>query len=116
MSDTTTESPSGTDPPHTPILRTLAIATGLTAIIAVIVLAFSWPAVTADPDDVTIAVVGPEAAVSAIETQLTKEGDGVFDITRPRPVNHVALANAFAFGGQNAVIAIRAWDSATAAQ
>jgi 3-oxoacyl-[acyl-carrier-protein] synthase II len=28
----------------------------------------------------------------------------------------VALANAFAFGGQNAVIAIRAWDSAAAAQ
>lgn len=81
MSDTTTESPSGADRPHTPILRTLAIATGLTAIIAVIVLAFSWPAVTADPDDVTIAVVGPEAAVSAIETQLTEESDGVFDIT-----------------------------------
>src|SRR5919107_1634784 len=81
MSDTTTESPSGADRPQTPILRTLAIATGLTAIIAVIVLAFSWPAVTADPDDVTIAVVGPEAAVSAIETQLTEESDGVFDIT-----------------------------------
>src|ERR687895_620903 len=81
MSDTTTESLSGADRPQTPILRTLAIATGLTAIIAVIVLAFSWPAVTADPDDVTLAVVGPEAAVSAIETQLTKEGDGVFDIT-----------------------------------
>src|SRR5918998_1713523 len=81
MSDTTTESPSGADRPHTPILRTLAIATGLTAIIAVIVLAFSWPAVTADPDDVTIAVVGPETAVSAIETQLTEESDGVFDIT-----------------------------------
>jgi 3-oxoacyl-[acyl-carrier-protein] synthase II len=28
----------------------------------------------------------------------------------------VALANAFAFGGQNAVIAIRAWDSAAAGQ
>src|SRR5919107_1942248 len=80
MSHTTTESPSGADRPHTPILRTLAIATGLTAIIAVIVLAFSWPAVTAHPNDVTIAVVGPEAAVSAIETQLTEEGDGVFAI------------------------------------
>ena len=53
----------------------------MTAIIALIVLAFSWPAVTADPKDVSVAVAGPEAAVSAIETRLTEEGDGVFDLT-----------------------------------
>jgi hypothetical protein len=81
MSDTTTESPSEAPRPHTPIVRTLAIAVGLTAIIAVIVLAFSWPAVTADPKGVTIAIAGPEAAVSAIETQLTEESDGVYEIT-----------------------------------
>ena len=81
MSDTTTGSPSGAARPQTPILRTLAIATGLTAIIALVVLAFSWPAVTADPKDISIAVAGPEAAVSAIETQLAEESDGVFDLT-----------------------------------
>lgn len=79
MPDTTTESTSGAARTQTSIPRTLAIATGLTAIIAVIVLAFSWPAVTADPKDISIAVAGPEAAVSAIETRLMEEGDGVFD-------------------------------------
>ena len=81
MSDTTTESSSGAACPQTPILRTLAIATGLTAIIALVVFAFSWPAVPAEPKAISIAVSGPEAAVSAIETRLTEEGDGVFDTT-----------------------------------
>lgn len=67
--------------PHTPILHTLGISVAMTAIIAIIVLAFSWPALTAEPKDVTIAVAGPEQAVSAIEEQLAEAGDGTFAVT-----------------------------------
>ena len=34
---------------HTPIGRVLGVATALVAVVAVIVLAFAWPAVTAEP-------------------------------------------------------------------
>lgn len=71
--------PSGA-PKHTPVGRVIAIAIGMTAIIAAILLAFSWPALTAEPKDVAIAVAGPEQAVSAIEDQLSSQGD-VFDVT-----------------------------------
>ena len=81
MSDTAGAVAQSTEKPRTPILRTTLISAALTGIIAIIVLAFSWPAVTADPHGVSIAVTGPEQAVSAIETQLNEQGDGVFEIT-----------------------------------
>lgn len=81
MSDTTTAPASSGQKQRTPIWRTSAIAAALTGIIAVIVLAFSWPAVTAEPKDVAIAVAGPEQAVTAITDQLQEQGDAVFDIT-----------------------------------
>lgn len=67
--------------PHTPIPRTIAISVAMTAIIAIIVLAFSWPALTAEPQDVAIAVTGPEAAVDAVEAQLDEAGEGLYAIT-----------------------------------
>ncbi|UOQ56371.1 ABC transporter permease [Leucobacter allii] len=76
MSDTTAPAVE-----RTPILRTSIIAAALTGIIAIIVLAFSWPAVTAEPKDVAIAVVGPEQAATAIADQLEENSDGVYDIT-----------------------------------
>lgn len=76
----TTQTPEGAKN-HTPIGRVIAIAIGMTAIIAANLLAFSWPALTAEPHDVPVAVAGPEEAVSAIETQLAENGDGVFDVT-----------------------------------
>lgn len=80
MSTNTTDA-AAAPRPHTPILRTLGISVAMTAIIAIIVLAFSWPALTAEPKDVSIAVVGPEQAVSAVQEQLDEAGDGLFAIT-----------------------------------
>lgn len=54
--------------PHTPIARTLGLALGLAAVLAVILLAFSWPAVTSEAKDVPLAIAGPAEAVSAVET------------------------------------------------
>lgn len=81
MSNTTTEAAVPAPRPHTPILRTLGISVAMTAIIAVIVLAFSWPALTAEPKDVTVALVGPDQAVSAVEAQLEEAGGETFAIT-----------------------------------
>lgn len=81
MSTNTTEAAAAAPRPHTPILRTLGISVAMTAIIAIIVLAFSWPALTAEPKDVSIAVVGPEQAVTAVEEQLAESSEGLFAIT-----------------------------------
>jgi hypothetical protein len=67
--------------PHTPWGRTIATATGLTALIALIVVAFSWPALTAEPKNVALAVVGPEAAVAQVEPLLVEQAGDVYDIT-----------------------------------
>ncbi|NLE80263.1 MAG: hypothetical protein GX610_11900 [Rhodococcus sp.] len=52
----------------------------MTAIIAIIVLAFSWPALTADPQGISIAVTGPQQAVSTVEQQLSSSGE-IYDVT-----------------------------------
>lgn len=53
--------------PHTPLGRVLALAVGLAVIVGVVVLAFAWPSVAAEPHNLPIAVVGTEASVSALE-------------------------------------------------
>jgi hypothetical protein len=61
--------------------RTLATATGLTALVALILLAFSWPALTADPHGVEVAIAGPEQAVTQVEPMLAEQAGDTFDIT-----------------------------------
>lgn len=81
MSDTTHNPAPPASEQRTPIVRTSVIAAALTGIIAIIVLAFSWPAVTAEPKDIAIAVAGPEQAATVIADQLEENSDGVYDIT-----------------------------------
>ena len=52
---------------YTPIGRVIGLALALAAIVAVIVLAFAWPAVTAEPNGLPIAITGPAEAVTAAE-------------------------------------------------
>jgi len=66
--------------PHTPYARVAAIAVGLTAVLAVILLAFSWPAFTSEAKDVQLAIAGPDEPVAAVQAQLESTGD-VFEIT-----------------------------------
>ena len=64
--------------PHTPIGRVFGLSVGLAAIVAVVVLAFAWPSVTADPHDLPIAVSGPAEAVTAVTASLDEKQPEVF--------------------------------------
>ncbi|MGW8566230.1 hypothetical protein [Isoptericola sp. NPDC055881] len=66
--------------PHTPWGRVLGLALGVAAVVGVLVLAFSWPAVTAEPKDVPVAVAGPEQAVAALGATFEETQPGVVDL------------------------------------
>lgn len=61
---------------RTSIGRVLGISLALAAVVAVIVLAFSWPSVTAEPKDLPIAITGPAEAVSAAEEAVDEQSPG----------------------------------------
>lgn len=66
--------------PHTPLARVIAVALGLSLIVAVIVLAFAWPSVTAEPHDLPVAISGPDSAVASVEDALAQKQPGVLDL------------------------------------
>lgn len=68
--------------PHTPIARVVAIALALAAVVAVVVLAFSWPSVTADAKDLPIAVSGPAEAVEMVEATVDEQSPGAIAFSR----------------------------------
>lgn len=69
-------------PVRTPWWRSAVFGVLLSAVVCVVVLAFSWPSVTLSPKDVPIAVAGPEDAVAPIEQALEEQGDGAFDLVK----------------------------------
>src|SRR5437870_39489 len=66
--------------PHTPWPRAAGLGTVLSVLVAVIVLAFSWPGVTANSKNVPLGVVGPDAAISSLRTALDHQANGVFHV------------------------------------
>ncbi|NHI16082.1 hypothetical protein [Microbacterium excoecariae] len=77
----TIDSATPSMPRKTSIGRTITLSTLLTALIAVVLLAFTWPALTAEPKGVTLALTGPESAVAAVEPLLEEQAGETFDIT-----------------------------------
>jgi hypothetical protein len=73
--------PTDAAAPRTSLGTVVAIALALAAVVAVIVLAFSWPAVTAEPKDLPIAVAGPPQAVSAVEETVDERSPGAIAFT-----------------------------------
>ena len=67
---------SQSEPQPTPVPRIVAAAGGLAVVLAVVVLAFSWPSVTAEPRDVPIGITGPEPAVAAVESNIEAASPG----------------------------------------
>ncbi|MCD5346354.1 hypothetical protein PX701_03700 [Agromyces sp. H3Y2-19a] len=61
---------------HTPIARVVGLGLALAAVVAVIVLAFSWPSVTAEAKDLPIAITGPAEAVDAAEAAVDEQQPG----------------------------------------
>lgn len=71
--------------PHTPWRRVVGAGVAVATLVGVLVLAFSWPAVTAAPRDLPVAVAGPPRAVGGVEAGL--------DAARPGAVELVPVAD-----------------------
>lgn len=51
------------------------------AVISIIVLAFSWPTVTSEPKEIPLMITGPEQQVEMVQDQLEDAQPDLFDIT-----------------------------------
>lgn len=69
----------------------VAIALAAAALVTLVLLAFSWPSVTAEPRDLPVAVTGPEQAVSQIQTAIGDDGAVALESvdTRQEAVNAI---------------------------
>jgi hypothetical protein len=67
--------------PHTRWGRSIGIAVGAAAVVAVFVLAFIWPGMTSTIKDFPIAVTGDAAQVTAFTDALDENAAGRFDLT-----------------------------------
>jgi len=65
----------------TPTGRIVGMSVALAAVLAVIVLAFSWPSVTADPRDLPLAITGPAPAVAAATAAVEQAQPGAVSFT-----------------------------------
>lgn len=61
--------------------KLVMIVLGLTTILTVMLLAFAAPALHSGPEDLPLAVSGPEQGVSQVTAALEKESPGTFDVT-----------------------------------
>jgi hypothetical protein len=66
--------------PHTPYKKVAVLAVVLTVAISLLVLAFSWTAVTSSAKDIPLAISGPAAQVEVVTAALEESGD-TFTIT-----------------------------------
>lgn len=66
--------------PHTPVGRVIGIAAALTLVLAMFVLAFSWPSITSEPKDLPVAVVGSDDAVASFRDNLQDAQPGAIDL------------------------------------
>ena len=85
---------------HTPIGRVVGIALVLAAVVAVIVLAFSWPSVTADAKNLPIAITGPAEAVAGVEATVDEQSPGAiaFDTVDDRDDAVAAIESRDVYG------------------
>ena len=67
--------------PHSAWPRVVGLGVALAAVIAVIVLAFSWPGVTSDPKGLPLAVAGPDGQVAQLEAALDERAPDLFEVS-----------------------------------
>ena len=81
----TTQSPTeqsptaGHHPP--PAAVATAIVIGLTAVLAILAIAFALPATKSKPNDVPIGIAGPQAATGQVAAMLDQKAPGAFSVT-----------------------------------
>ncbi|SDE55761.1 hypothetical protein [Glycomyces harbinensis] len=66
-------------PEHTPIGRVIGVSVGLAVIVGVITLAFAWPSADMGPNEIPIAVVGPDEVAEQVQGQLDEAQPDGFD-------------------------------------
>ena len=62
---------------RSPWSRVVRIGIVLSVLVGVVVLAFSWPAITSEPKDIPIALVGPAAQLEQIEGMIDENAPGL---------------------------------------
>jgi hypothetical protein len=65
---------------HSGLARAGLIGIALSAVVAVLLVAFGWPAVQTAPRHVPLAVAGPSAAVQQVSAALAKAQPGAFEV------------------------------------
>lgn len=75
-------SPSPEQSAPTPWGRVIAVGLALTIAVGTLLLAFSWPALTASPHNVTIGIVGDDASAEQVQAAVVAESDGVVEPVR----------------------------------
>lgn len=70
-------SPPTTDPPK----KLIGIVLGLVVVLTLMLLAFAAPALHSGPEDLPLAVSGPEQGVSRVTAALEERSPGTFDVT-----------------------------------
>ena len=67
---------------HSPWRRTVALSVVLAAVVAIVVLAFSWPGLVSEVKNLPIAIAGPSTQADQVESALEKSAPGTFVITK----------------------------------
>lgn len=70
-----------TTPQATPIGRVIGLSAALALIVGVLTLAFAWPSAGMGPNEVPIAVIGPDEAAAQVQAQLDEAEPDGFDVT-----------------------------------
>ena len=68
-------------PRNTSIGRVIGLSAGLALIVGVLTLAFAWPSADMGPNEIPIAVIGPDDAADQVQTQLDDAQPDAFDVT-----------------------------------
>ncbi|MBX3068829.1 MAG: hypothetical protein IT191_05065 [Microbacteriaceae bacterium] len=66
---------------HANVGKVLGLGVALAALVSVILLAFLWPAVTAEAKNLPLALAGPQAQTSQIEASITGDSADLFKIS-----------------------------------
>lgn len=116
------ESPSGNHAPHTPWGRAALMGVVLSAVVCIVVLAFSWPTATLSPKDVPIAISGSAETLAPLEKALNDQGNGAFKLIevtgRDEAVNEIntrQVYGAIILGQKPEVLTASAAGAATSA-
>jgi hypothetical protein len=68
-------------PKPTPIGRVIGLSAALALIVGILTLAFAWPSAGMGPNEIPIAVIGPDAAADQVQSQLDEAEPDGFDVT-----------------------------------